>query len=168
MTLSDPEIIDFPGFPTAAVRYVDHPIDRMPEAMDRAFAALGAAMGRGEVRPTGPAFARYESAPGATASFETGFPVEEPLPGPLTVDGVEIVPSELPATRLATAKHTGAYDGLGAAWQEFLGRLRADGHGPGFPFWEAYDTEPGPDVDPATLVTGLAVPVGPVRSAVSG
>lgn len=27
------------------------------------------------------------------------------------------------------------------------------------PFWEAYDTEPGPDVDPETLITGLAVPV---------
>lgn len=159
MPLSDPEIIDFPGFPTAVVRFADHPMDQMHVAMDTAFTALKAAMDRGEVQPSGPAFARYESTPGATATFETGFPLDAPLAEPVAVEGAEIVPSELPATRLAIAKHTGSYDGLGQAWQDFLAAVRAQGLTPGLPFWEAYDTEPGPDVDPAELITGLAVPV---------
>jgi effector-binding domain-containing protein len=27
------------------------------------------------------------------------------------------------------------------------------------PFWEAYDTEPTPEMNPDDLVTGLAVPI---------
>ena len=54
---------------------------------------------------------------------------------------------------------TGPYELLPEAWGAFIDALRADGHAPEDVCWEAYDTEPGPDVDPETLVTGLAVPV---------
>lgn len=159
MPLSDIEIIDFPGFPTAVVRFADHPMDQMHVAMDSAFGALMQAIGSGEVQPSGPAFSRYESAPGATATFETGFPLDAPLAEPVRIGEVEIVPSELPATRLAIAKHRGSYDGLGQSWEQFLLAVREQDLTPGYPFWEAYDTQPTPEMDPADLVTGLAVPV---------
>ena len=159
MPLSDIEIIDFPGFPTAVVRFADYPMDQMHIAMDSAFGALMSAMQSGDVLPSGPAFSRYESAPGATATFETGFPLDAPLAAPVRIGEIEIVPSELPATRLAIANHRGSYDELGQSWEAFIGEVREQGLTPGYPFWEAYDTQPTPDMDPADLVTGLAVPV---------
>lgn len=159
MPISTPEVIDFPGFPTVVVRYRDWPMSDMPAAMDRAFRALGRAIGEGSFQPTGPAFARYEQAPGETADFETGFPVDSPLAENIVVDGVHVITSELPACRLAITKHTGAYDGLGQAWGAFMSAIAEQGLTPGLPFWEAYDTEPTPEMDPAELITGLAVPV---------
>ncbi|WP_269928519.1 GyrI-like domain-containing protein [Kocuria massiliensis] len=160
MSRSDVEYIEFPGFPTAVVRFREYPMHDMPAAMDRAFSALGRAIGEGAFTPTGPAFARHEVRPSDTATFEVGFPVDAPLPSNTTINGVEIVNSELPAcATLATTKHHGPYDGLAASWQSFMEAIDADGKSPLLPFWEAYDTEPGPDVDPETLITGLATPV---------
>lgn len=160
MSHNDVEYIEFPGFPTMVVRFREFPMNEMPTAMDRAFSALGKAIGDGAFTPTGPAFSRHEVLPTDTATFEVGFPVDAPLPSDMTVDGVEIVNSELPAcATLATTKHRGPYDGLGASWQAFMEAVDADGKSPRLPFWEAYDTQPGPDVDPETLVTGLAIPV---------
>lgn len=162
-TLSDVQVIDFPGFPTAVVRGVDQPTADMHTFMDSAFTALGGAIARGEVTPVGPAFSRYDGdvrhGLGDTVDLEVGFPLAAPLAGPVEMDGVRVEPSSLPACRLATAKHTGPYEGLPQAWPAFITQVQELGGEPGDVFWEAYDTEPGPGVDPATLVTGLAVPV---------
>lgn len=159
MSVPHPEYIDFPGMRTVVVRFRDHPMSEMRHAMDQAFGALGQAIHQGLFVPAGPAFSRHESRPTDTATFETGFPVDEPLSEPITVGEVKIIPSELPACDLATTKHVGPYDGLPQSWQSFMEQLDADGKIPLMPLWEAYETQPGPDVDPQTLVTGLAIPV---------
>lgn len=159
MNVPKPEYIDFPGSRTVVVRFSELPVSRMPEAMDRAYRALGEAMQQGAFRPAGPAFSRYESVPGETATFETGFPVEDPLAEAMTVGDVRIVPSELPACTLAISQHVGPYEGLGESWRSFVDQVESAGRTTLMPFWEAYDTEPGPDVDPETLITELAVPV---------
>lgn len=97
MNVPKPEYIDFPGSRTVVVRFSELPVSRMPEAMDRAYRALGEALQQGAFRPAGLAFSRYESVPGETATFETGFPVEDPLAEAMTVGDVRILPSELPA-----------------------------------------------------------------------
>lgn len=161
-TITDPEYIDFPGTPTAVVRREALPVAEMVEFMDSTFRALGAAIGAGLVAPTGPAFSRYDTEFTDTVTIEAGFPIAEPLAGPIEAaepGGPTVVGSSLPACELATAKHIGPYDGLPEAWAEFAGRIAASGRALGMPVWEAYDTEPTPDTDPATLVTGLAVPV---------
>lgn len=159
MSVPHPEYIDFPGMRTVVVRFRELPMREMPTAMDEAFSTLGQAVQQGLFSPAGPAFSRYESVPDQTATFEIGFPVDEPLSETVTVGDVKIIPSELPACRLATARHRGPYDGLPESWQSFMERLEADGKTPLMPFWEAYETKPGPDVAPETLVTGLAIPV---------
>lgn len=158
-SITDPEIIDFPGAVTAVVRREELPVDEMAAFMDSAFQALGAAIGTGAVVPTGAAFARYDTEFGETVTLEVGFPVVVPLDAPIEGDGVTVRPSTLPAGPLATTACTGAYEGLAEAWADFAGRVAALGYGLGMPCWERYDTEPGPDVDPAALVTTLAVPV---------
>ena len=162
-TLSEMHVIDFPGFPTVVVRGPGQSVDGLHHFMDTSFRALGAAMGQGVFAPAGPAFALYRGMTGQglgeSVDLEVGHPVDAPPAAPLDVDGVRVESSSLPAGRLAVAKHTGPYELLPEAWEAFLNALRADGHEPGDLCWEAYDTEPGPDVDPETLVTGLAVPV---------
>lgn len=162
-TLTDLQVIDFPGFPTVVVRGTGQVTSQLHTFMDAAFSALGASAGRGLFTPAGPAFSKYEGLGedglDQTVDLEVGFPVDVPLAEAVEVDGVRLEPSSLPASRLGIARHHGPYDGLGQAWSAFLAALREAGHQPGQVCWEAYDTEPTPDMDPADLVTGLAVPV---------
>ena len=88
-------------------------------------------------------------------TFDVGVPVAEPLDGELEAGGITFYPSSLPAGRIATISHLGGYDGLPAAWSSFMETIARDGHEPRLPFWEVYVSEPGPDVDPATLRTDL-------------
>ncbi|WP_282852194.1 GyrI-like domain-containing protein [Gulosibacter sediminis] len=157
--LDSQDIIDFPGTPTVVVRVTDYPVAEMPQFMDPAFTALGEAIAAGVFVPVGPAFSRHEYVPTETASFEVGFPVTAPLHEPVTFRDYEVVPSELPAGRIAIAKHRGGYHSLGDSWGAFMQWVEQQGLTAGLPFWEAYDTEPTPDMNPDDLITGLAVPV---------
>lgn len=159
-TLAPLDVIEFDGLPTVVVRHENLPMSQMREFMDSAFGTLGAAIGAGVFQPTGPAFSLYEDMPGETITLEVGFPVAQPLDG----EHEGVTASSLPACTLAITKYTGPYDGLGEAWGQFLGLIAGAGYAPGFPFWEAYDTEPTPDTDPNTLITGLAVPVAKVAT----
>lgn len=156
MSLSAIEYLDFPGCPTAVVRRTSLPVAEMVSFMDGSFNALGSAMQAGVFAPIGPAFSRYNSAFGETVDIEAGFPVAEPLTREHAAGDITVVASELPAGLLATAKYRGAYDGLGDAWGEFLEAVKTEGYELLLPYWEAYDTEPTPETDPADLITGLA------------
>lgn len=157
--LNSQEVIEFPGTPTVVVRVTDYPVTEMPQFMDPAFTALGQAIAAGVFTPIGPAFSRHEYIPTDVASFEVGFPVTSPLHDAVTFGDYEVIPSELPSGRIAVAKHHGGYDALGDSWGEFMQWVEQQGLAAGLPFWEAYDTEPTPEMDPDELVTGLAVPV---------
>ncbi|MDJ1371483.1 GyrI-like domain-containing protein [Gulosibacter molinativorax] len=157
MSLSAIEFIDFPGSPTAVVRSEAQPTNSMAPLMDSSFTALGSAIQSGVFTPTGPAFSRYDTEFGATVDVEVGFAVAESLAAEHVVGDVTIIPSELPAGKLAITKYQGRYDGLGDAWGEFLEAVKAEGYELLMPYWEAYDTEPTPEMDPADLITGLAV-----------
>ena len=78
---------------------------------------------------------------------------------PVEAGDLRIVPSELPAGRVAVVSHLGGFDGLGRAWGRLLGEIQGRGLSAGTPFWESYVTEPSPDMDPATLRTDLYCPV---------
>ncbi len=127
----------------------------MAGIFDETFSALVPGLQQFDVTATGPAFSLHHRQPGATMTFDVGFPVDKVLNGELEAGGITFYASRLPAGRIATISHLGGYDGLGQAWQEFMEAVARDGHQPQLPFWEVYVTEPGPDVDPSTLRTDL-------------
>lgn len=132
--------------------------DGMPAIFDETFAALVPALAEAGVQIAGPAISLHHRMPGATVTFEAGFPVAAPLDGQLEAGGITFLPSSMPATQVATVSHLGGYDGLGDAWGRLMQQVAADGHQPALPFWEVYVTEPSPDLDPATLRTDLVLP----------
>ena len=131
--------------------------DGMPAIFDETFAALVPALAEAGVQIAGPAISLHHRMPGATMTFEVGFPVAAPLDGQLEAGGITFLPSSMPATQVATVSHLGGYDGLGDAWGRLMQQVAADGHQPALPFWEVYVTEPSPDLDPATLRTDLVL-----------
>lgn len=122
---------------------------------DETFSALVPGLAEFGVTAVGPAFAAHHRQPGATMTFDVGFPVTEVLDGELEAGGITFYASALPAGRIATISHLGGYDGLPQAWQSFMEQVAADGHRTQLPFWEFYVTQPGPDADPSSLRTDL-------------
>jgi effector-binding domain-containing protein len=60
---------------------------------------------------------------------------------------------------VARTVYHGAYEGLGAAWQEFDAWIRAQGRKPGPSLWEVYLTDPATNPDPSTWRTELNRPL---------
>lgn len=151
------------AIPTAVVRATDVPMATISGFFDSVFGKAFPALFAAGMTPVAAPFALYTritEGPEARADLEIGFPLDRPLAEsiegePEEVDGMQVVPSELPAGEIAVTSHLGAYDGLGEAWGEFMGEIGAMGRAPGIPFWEVYVTEPSPDIDPATLRTDL-------------
>lgn len=134
--------------------------DAMAAIFDETFTALAPALAEHGVSPAGPAFSLHHRMPGATMTFEVGFPLTAPLDGEIEADGITFYPSSMPAGPIATTSHIGGFDELPQAWQNLMQRVADDGHQPALPFWEVYVSEPGPDVDPSTLRTDLVTMVG--------
>lgn len=149
--------------PTAVVRATNVPMATIGSFFDSAFGKAFPALFAAGITPVAPPFALYTritEGPEAEADLEIGFPLDRPLSESVEgeseeVDGMRVVPSELPAGEIAVTSHLGSYDGLGEAWGELMGEIGAMGRAPGIPFWEVYVTEPSPDMDPATLRTDL-------------
>lgn len=90
--------------------------------------------------------------------MDVGFPVAEPVTG-ILADDDNVIPSELPAGKYATAALRGGYDLLPQAWPEFMDGVTTQGLKPGIPYWETYVTMPEEGANPAENVTELVVPV---------
>ena len=155
---TDVTYLSSPHVPTVVRLAKDVAPDGMPAIFDETFTALVPALAEQGIEITGPAFSLHHRMPGATMTFEVGFPVAAPLDGQLEAGGITFLPSSMPATQVATVSHLGGYDGLGDAWGRLMQQVAADGHQPALPFWEVYVTEPSPDLDPATLRTDLVLP----------
>jgi effector-binding domain-containing protein len=160
-------VFTVPAVPTAVVRATAVPMATISEFFDSAFGEAFPALFAAGMTPVAAAFALYTriaESPEPEADLEIGFPVAAPLTvqlgdEPGEVEGLRVVPSELPAGAVAVTSHVGPYDGLGEAWGRFMAEISALGHSPSSPFWESYVTEPSPDIDPATLRTDLFCPV---------
>ena len=155
----EPAIVELPTQATLVARFDDLTMAGVRDAMDRGFAAVGAALAASGTTPVGPAFSKYEGDPSATFSLELGFPVPDGLAEPVREGEVVVIASSLPATRAVVVSHLGAYDGLGAAWGGLTSWVEAHQARPAGPFWEVYVTEPTPDADPASMRTDLVLPL---------
>jgi effector-binding domain-containing protein len=104
--------------------------------------------------PAGPWFTHHLRRPTDTFDFEICVPV----PSPVTAAG-RVKPGLWPAMTVARAVYRGDYEGLGAAWGEFLAWVAAGGHTPGPDLWERYLVGPETSPDPADWRTELNKPL---------
>lgn len=146
---TDPTVTEVEAVATAVIAG-QVPMADLPAFFDQSFTELGRACGTQGIVPTGAAFARYHGAPAEVVDLEVGLPVDSPV----RAEG-RVAPGSLPAGRVAAVSHHGGYDGLGAAWAGLGEWIEEQGLTPTDTLWEVYVTEPGPDVDPATLRTDL-------------
>ena len=130
----------------------------MAGIFDETFSTLVPALQSQGIEIAGPAFALHHKMPGATMTFELGFPVAAPLDGEFEAGGITFYPSSMPATQVATLSHIGGYDGLSRTWSALMQQVADDGRQPALPFWEVYVSQPTPDGDPSTLRTDLVLP----------
>lgn len=147
--LQDPQFITHQAVPTAVVREQVN-MAGLPAFYDRAFGAVGEALGAQGVQPAGPAFGYYLSLPTESFELEAGFPVVAAI-----TDTGEVIASELPAGEVARGTHVGGYDTLGDSWAALTAWVGEQGRTVGTRIWEVYVTEPSPEMDPATLRTDL-------------
>lgn len=144
-----PSVIDAEPQVTAIVRGVV-PMAELPDFFDKAFGELGEVLAGQGVTPTGAAFALYHGQPTDTVDLEVGLPTDRPVTpvGRVDVGG-------LPGGKVATAVHSGSFDGLSGAWASLAAWVASQGLTPDSTIWEVYLTEPRPDMDPSELRTQL-------------
>jgi effector-binding domain-containing protein len=150
MVSSEPDVVRTEPVTTAVVRGVV-PVDGLRAFFDVAFPALARTTAQQEVTLLGPAFALYRGPFGDTVDLEVGFPVDRPVR-----PAGDVVPSGLPAGRVARVTHSGSFDGLVESWMRLADWLRAQGLSPSDRRWESYVTQPSPEMDPRDLRTELS------------
>lgn len=153
--MTEPTYTQAAAIPTVVVKRTDFPLAEMGALFDSTFGAMFPALAERGITPTGAAFSLHHRMPSDTTDLEVGLPVSAPLGERVTVGGVTLEDSELPAGSVAHVTYVGGYEGIGDAWGQFMGAIVASGRAPVFPFWEVYTTQPTPDLDPATLHTDL-------------
>jgi effector-binding domain-containing protein len=106
------------------------------------------------IQPAGPWLTHHLRMDPATFDFEICVPVSRPV----TPAG-RVKPGELPAAKVARTVYRGGYEGLGAAWGEFMGWISANGHTPREDLWEIYVAGPESSSNPADWRTELNRPL---------
>lgn len=157
--LSDVTWFDTERVPLAVARHRQVTLSELRGLFDSTYAALGAAIGRGEVTPAGPALAVFHGDPASVFDIEIGFPVQTPWTGPILSEDVTIELSEWPPGPMAALSHVGSYDSLGESWERLMSAVGEAAVGDPVALGELYVTEPSPDADPATMRTDLMVAV---------
>ncbi|MGC3953692.1 MAG: GyrI-like domain-containing protein [Propionicimonas sp.] len=147
--LTEPTLLTLEPEPTAVVRHTGVTVSELPALFDAGYPAVVAS----GARLAGPALAIYYGDPMAVFDIEIGFPVSEPLAGPIGADPA-VVPANLPDGQALALSHHGSYDTLPEGWGRLAAEAEARGLTPRGCF-EVYVTAPTPDTDPATLRSDL-------------
>lgn len=126
----------------------------MRKLMGPGLAELRAVIAAQNIAVTGPWFTHHVKNPGQTFDFEICLPVAAPI----TPAG-RVKPGEWPAMTIAQTTYHGGYEGLGAAWGEFLAALNAQRRETVEGLWECYVLGPETSADPAAWRTVLSKPL---------
>ena len=89
-----------------------------------------------------------------TFDFELGVKVSSPAKA-----SGRVKPGQLPATKVARTVYSGPYEGLPAAWGEFMQWMKANGHEQAEDLWELYSVGPQSTPDSANWRTELNRPL---------
>ncbi|MCG7426659.1 AraC family transcriptional regulator [Helcobacillus sp. ACRRO] len=149
--------------PIAVVKQTGLAFADLPALMDAVFTHLMPTLAAQGVELVGAPLSYYTRLEPSGIDVQVGFPIAEEstaaLSEPLQLADTEytVELSHLPESRVAAHTYMGGYDGLGGAWQSFLGQVAERGLVPTKHFWEVYVTEPTADGDPALNRTDLFI-----------
>jgi effector-binding domain-containing protein len=153
-TTAEPELVTIDPATTAVVRDMVRTAG-LRDFFDASFQALGRTVGAQGVAVTGPAFGRYRGAvAGEALDIEVGFVTDRAVRSEGRVQA-----GTLPGGRVARVVHAGAFDGLGASWEQLRSWIADQCLSAAEDRWEVYLTQPSPELDPQTLRTELNWPV---------
>ena len=126
------------------------PREDIRKVMGPGLAELKAAVAAQNIVITGPWFTHHVRNPGAIFDFEICLPVATPV-----APAGRMRPGQWPAMTVAQTTYHGGYEGLGAAWDEFMKRIKTAGHKTAEDLWERYAIGPEASADPAAWRTEL-------------
>jgi effector-binding domain-containing protein len=147
--LNTPKITNITARPTAVIHLIV-PREGIQNVMGPTVGELFSAIAAQGVPPAGPWFTHHLRRPADTFDMEVSVPVSTPI-----VPAGRVQPSEWPSMKVAQAVYQGPYEGLGAAWGEFIDWIESNGHQPADDLWECYLVGPESSTDPATWRTEL-------------
>lgn len=153
MTLTQPSVAHLDEANAAVIRDTIH-LGQLRDFYDAAFREVLNVLAQQGVDPTGPALGVTWGTPGETVDVACGFPTASPIAA-----AGRVTPLVLPGGPAAVAVHVGGYDSLGDSYRRLAAWIADQGLAPGALAWEAYETRPSPDADPAALRTGLTWPL---------
>jgi effector-binding domain-containing protein len=151
--LDKPQIAQTAAQPTAIIR-LTIPRAEIQTVMGPGYRELMAAVAAQGIATAGPWFSHHLRMDPDIFDFEIGVPVTAPI----SVAG-RVKPGHLPAATVARTVYHGAYEGLSAAWGEFVAWIAAEGHTPAPDLWECYVAGPESSPDPANWRTELNRPL---------
>lgn len=152
--MTDCEILELAPQATAVVRG-NVPMAELPAFFSRAFHSVFTLLEQQGVTPAGEPFGLYAGLPTDTVTVEAGVAVSREI----AASG-DVVPSQLPGGRVATAVHVGPYDTLERTYAELQQWVTEQGITPApGPMWETYLTDPQAEPDPARWETRVFQPV---------
>ena len=130
------------------------PRDDIRKVMGPGLAELKAAVAAQNIAVVGPWFTHHVRNPGEVFDFEISLPVATPV-----VQANRMRPGEWPAMKVARTAYHGGYEGLGAAWGEFIGMIKAAGYEAADGLYESYAVGPEASADPHAWRTVLSKPL---------
>ena len=151
--LDEPQIIQTAAQLTAVI-HLTIPRKEIQNVMGPGICELMAAVAAQGIAVVGPWFTHHLRMDPDIFDFEICVPVTTPV---AAVGRVK--PGQLPAARVARTTYCGPYEGLPAAWGEFMAWITAEGLTPRPDLWECYVAGPESNPDPATWRTELNRPL---------
>jgi effector-binding domain-containing protein len=151
--ISTPQIIQTEAHEAAVIR-LTIPRSEMMKVFGPAVGELMAVLASQGVEPVGAVFAHHLKMPPDAFDFELGVKVAAPVKATGRVR-----PGQLPAAKVARTVYSGPYEGLPAAWGEFVTWMKANGHEQAENLWEVYSIGPQSTPDSANWRTELNRPL---------
>lgn len=151
--IETPQILTTPVRDIAVI-HLTVPASEIRNVMGPGLQELRAGVEAQGIAITGPWLTHHLKNPDSTFDFEIGIPVASPVKA-----SGRIKPSQWPAIRVARTVYHGGYEGLGAAWGEFMSWIKSNGHQPAKDLWEVYSVGPESSPDSSKYRTELNRPL---------
>ncbi|HUJ76783.1 MAG TPA: GyrI-like domain-containing protein [bacterium] len=151
--IETPEVTQSTGQLSAAV-HVTVPREKIQEVMGPGLKEVRAALDAQGVKAAGPWFTHHLRMDPKVFDFEICIPVKKPV----SASG-RVRPAGLEARRIVRTVYHGGYEGLGQAWGELQGWIRAQGLKTAPDLWEVYTVGPEAGPDPSAWQTELNQPL---------
>ena len=137
-----------------AIIHLTIPQEEIRSVMGPGLSELMATIAAQGIAPTGPWFTHHLKMAEEVWDFEISVPVSAAV----TATG-RVRPSQWPAMKVARTIYHGPYEGLGAAWGEFMDWITANGHTPAPDLYECYLARPDSSADPTEWRTEFTKPL---------